>query len=490
MVTSSGISSLGVGSGLDANSIVSQLVALERRPLQNLQRAAQEMQTQVSSLGQLQNLMGQLKDAAAQLAKPTSFTAMNVSSSDASTTAASTTGSGALAAGSFSITTTQLAASQTLVSASNQFSTPSALVGAGTLTLRLGQWAGDLSAFTPKTGSADVAIAVTADDTLATLRDKVNAANSGVSASIVNDGSGSRLTLRSTATGAENGFRLSVSDADGVLNDAAGLSRLAFDPPNAPGNLSRTVAAADALAQINGIDVRSASNTLSGVVEGLTVTLNKLSTTPVQLNVTSNTELVKTQVNTFVSVFNQAARFFAEQTRYDEGTKRAGLFQGDATVLGLYNQMRQIAGGGGGNSSVFTNLSSMGIERQRDGTLSVNASKLDSALTRLPELAKALSNKDTVNPANDGLAVKLQNWTDGLLSASGALPGRNESLRSRLRSNERDQERVNQRAEQVEARLRAQYTALDRQMAQLNVLQGFVSQQITQFNANSGSNQR
>jgi flagellar hook-associated protein 2 len=477
--TATGLSSPGVGSGLDVNSIVSQLVALERRPIQTLQASANRLQTQLSGMGQLQSLFSTLRDAAAALAKPDAFTGMSVSSGDTSVVTASMGSTGSAAAGTYTVLATSLSSAQTLANGAGQFNASTDTVGSGTLTLRLGSWDDGVTTFTPKAGSVDLPITIASTDTLADVRDKINAANAGVSAALITDTTGVRLTIRSIATGAENGFRLAATDDDSVNGDAAGLSRLAYDPPGGATQMTRTQPAADARATINGIEVRSATDTFAGVVEGLSIKIAKPSATAVTLTVGQNTESVKQLVNKFVAGFNGVAKFLSGQTGYNAETKQAGLFQGDSSVVGLQTQLRSLLGSSSFASPEFQTLSSLGVELQKDGTLSVNGSRLDAALANLPAVAAAFSRDTAGQPALTGAAVRFKTWADGLLDATGTLPGRNKSLQDRIKANQRDQDRMESRVALVEKRLRAQYTALDTTMSKASALSSQVSQQMT-----------
>jgi flagellar hook-associated protein 2 len=141
----------------------------------------------------------------------------------------------------------------------------SSALGQGTLTIDIGAWADDLSGFTPKAGSLSVSISIgPGEDTLEKIRDKINNTSGlGVRATIVNDANGARLVMQSRTTGEENGFRIQVSDDDGVSDDDSGLSRLAYDPENGAGVSLRNQPGANAKATINGLPVESATNALA-----------------------------------------------------------------------------------------------------------------------------------------------------------------------------------------------------------------------------------
>lgn len=484
--TSTGLSSPGVGSGLDVNSIVTQLVSLERRPISALQTTAARLQTEISGIGQLQSLTSAFKDAASALADPAVYSRVIATSSDSTVMAA--TASGTPLAGTYSIETVAQSSTQTTASAAGDYLSSSELAGAGTLTLSTGLWASDMASFTPKTGQTSTSIEIFATDTLANVRDKINAANAGVSAAIVTDTTGARLTLRGTSTGAESGFRLSVVDADGQVTDASGLSRLAFDPPGGASRTQRTMAASDAVAKINGVEVSSSTDTFDGAIEGLSLKLGKAPASNVTLTVGANSDSVKQLLSKFVAAYNALAKFLSTQTRYDASTGQAGVFQGDSGVLGVSNQLRSLTGSRSMASPTFQGMSSLGIEMLKDGTLQINSSRLETALKNLPELAAALSRDVASQPLLTGSMVKFKSWADGLMQSTGALPGRTQSLKARLTANAKQQAQLEDRVAAVEKRLRAQYSALDTKMSRATALSSYVSQQMTAIqNANSNS---
>ncbi|MCY7316938.1 MAG: flagellar filament capping protein FliD [Rubrivivax sp.] len=476
------ITSLGIGSGVDINSMVSQLVALESRPLVAMRNEAKSLQTQVSSYGQLSSLLGTLQTAAGKLTSATLWTRATATSSDDSAVAVA--GGSSAAPGSYAVSVQKLAASQTVVSTSS-YSAATELVGSGTLTLDIGRWDLPPMNFVPQVGRAPVTVTTTASDTLQTLRDKINGLGAGVTAAIVTDSSGARLSLRSTATGADNGFRISASDADGNATDAAGLSRFAFDPAAGNLNTEQKVPAANALATVNGITVSSASNELSTVVDGLTLRLRKEGPGSVDLTVTSDREAVKTAVKEFADAYNALAKTIGDQTKYDAASKVGGPLQGDSAATGLQRQLRSLLNTASGASAQFARLSDIGLELQRDGTLKVDGGKLDSATGNLAELKKAFANSDLAQPQNDGFARRYATLATQILGSDGTLTTRTEGLRERLSRNSDNQTRLGERVERYQARLVAQYTAMDANLAKLNSLQSYMTQQLAALTASN-----
>ncbi|MEO6362745.1 MAG: flagellar filament capping protein FliD [Caldimonas sp.] len=470
------ISSAGIGSGLDVNNIVTSLMSVERQPLTRLQNTATTLQTKLSAFGQLKSVVSALQDAARPLFNPDSFALTNATSTDPTSVSAGT--STAAVPGIYSVSVASLSASQSLVSASGQFVDGTSVVGSGSLTIRLGTWSAGQTTFTPKAGSTDITVPIGAsENTLAGIRDKINAANAGVSATIVSDANGARLALQSTNTGAANGFRVSVADADLGNGDAAGLSRLAYDPLGTGAQLALAQSAADTQATINGIAVSASSNTLANVIDGMTFSLSRVTTQPVTVNVTRNTEAIKGKLAAFVAAYNTLNSFLSSATHYNPATKQAALLQGDGTTTGMQNQLHSLLSQPSPASAAFTTLSSLGVQAQKDGSLKLDDAKFALAVANLPELTKALANVDASVPANDGIGKRFAVWADKLLASNGSLPGKTTAIQSQIDSNRKSQEAMNDRLVQIEKRLRAQYTSLDTTMSKANALAKYVTQQ-------------
>jgi len=478
------ISSTGISSGLDVNGIITSLMNVEKLPLNKLQATATTMQTKLSAFGQMQSLVSSFHDAAAALQNATAYAVTSSATSDPTAVSASSTS--AAVPGTYLVSVTALSSTQSTVSAGGQFAASTDVVGTGSITISLGTWSAGQAGFTPQPGATAVVIPIGAtESTLAGIRDKINASNAGVSATIVTDATGSRLALQSSNTGATNGFRVSVVDADGNNIDALGLSRLAFDPPAGTMGMTLTQSAANTKASINGIAVETTDNTLANVVTGMTFNLGKVTTTPVSVTVTHNTDSVKSLVTGFVASYNALSSFLSSATAYDAVNKKAALLQGDATATGLQNQLRSMISQGGTASAAFGSLSSIGMEFQKDGRLSINDTKINSALANLPELTKAMSNADLTTPSNNGFAKKISDWSKDLLASSGTLPGKTTSIQSQIAANQKDQDRLNAKLTAIEARLRAQYSTLDSVMSRSNALSQYVNQQITTWNKNT-----
>lgn len=473
------LTSLGIGSGIDLNTMLTQLVALERKPLEQMRAEASKLQTKVSSFGQIQSLVSRLQDAANKLKGTASsgVWSQSVAKSANDQVVSAVSGSSA-APGSYSVSVTSLAAAQT-VSSATPFVDASALVGAGTLTLEIGSWDAGRTAFTAKAGGAATPpITVTAEDTVATVRDKINALGAGVTASLVTDANGTRLALRSTATGAVNGFRITAADDDGNNADAAGLSRLAYDPPGGTLGTLFGQAGANAVANINGVPIESATNELAGVVEGLTLRLRGTSATPVDVDVSADREAITEAVKNLASAYSDLAKYIGEQTKYDATSKAGGPLQGDSAVGNVLARLRSVINSASGASAAFARLSDVGLELQRDGSLAVDGAKFDKALGDLAGLQKAFAHSDPLDAANEGFARRFATLTTEMLAVDGSLTTRTEGLRKLITQNGEKQSRLEDRVERYQARLVQQFTAMDSNLARLNALNSYVTQQL------------
>jgi flagellar hook-associated protein 2 len=442
------ISSPGIGSGLDVNSIITQLMAIERQPITVLQTKSAQLDTQISEFGKLKSAISAFRDASLKLTNSDTWGATVGSSTDSAAVGVTVT-SGA-AVGNYSLEVTALARAQS--QASGLFASAAAIPGAGTLTITRGATAVDIT--------------VGATDALTDVRDKINAANAGVTAIVFTDGSGSRLLMRSTATGLANAFTVSGEPA------------LLYTPED-PATMNQ--AAGDAAATLNGLPITSPSNTLANVVDGVTLKLGKLTTGPVEIGVVQDNDALKKAVQTFADAYNALNTLIAGEVKYDAASKTGGPLQGDSTAVGLQRQLRALMGSSSGASSVFARLSDVGLEMQRDGSVSVNATKLDAALANLPELKKLFANSDPLVPGNDGIARQFRVMGDSLLSIDGAIATRTDGLARRKAMNQDQQDRLDQRAAQTEKRLRAQYTALDATIGQMSGLSQYVTQQMAIF---------
>ena len=485
--TTGSISSAGIGSGLDVKGIISSLMAVESQPLTLLQNKASTVTTEISAVGQIQSLTSTMSDKARALSSSSLWTQTTSSSADPTVVTADTS-TGTAAAGDYSVSVQQLAQGQTVTSS---VAAGTGLT-AGTLTIQLGSYTSDglLPPTTTFANAASSAVNITigaGDTSLGAIRDKINAANAGVSASIITDATGSRLSLRSTTTGVANGFKITAAETTDDGNPATGLSALNFDGSSgaASSQLTLNQSALNAKATVNGIAIESATNKLSNISDGLSLTLLKKSDTPVDVNVATDTASMQKAITDFVSAYSALQSYISLQTKYDSSTavsagtaRQDGPLEGDPSIIGFQNQLRGVINTTSTTSSMFARLSDIGIAVQKDGTLAVSSStKLTAALANPTELQKLFATQGTTNE-NTGIAVRFATMASRAISVDGALFSRSDGLKGELSRNQKQQDDMQVHLDATQTRLTAQYQALDTTMSKMSALSSYVTQQV------------
>lgn len=385
------ISIPGIGTSIDVNTLVSSLMSVESRPLTQLQTQQSSYQTQLSAVGTLKSSLSTFQTALSNLSSLSNYSSMKASGYDTSVLSASVTGSAA--ASSYAVNVTQLAQSQVLA-AQGQTSTTTS-IGSGTSTtisfsfgtvsggsFSSGKYTG--STFTQNGSLPGGSITInSSNNTLAGIRDAINSANLGVSASIVNDGSGNpyRLVLTSTAGGSNSEMKISVS-GDSTLS-----SLLSQDPAGTQ-NITEVTTGQNAQATINGIAVQSPTNTLSNVVTGTSFTLAKTGSTTV--TVANDPTATTTAVTNFVNGYNALRTQLNSLTNIDtSNAANNGPLAGDVSTKTLINQITDVLGQAVGSGN-YQSLGSVGVTMNSDGTLSINNTTLSAAIAASPSQVAGL----------------------------------------------------------------------------------------------------
>ncbi len=385
------ITAPGVGSGLDVNSLIDKLVAVDKQPLVNLQQQEAGYQAQLSAFGSLKGSLSTLQSAMQNLSTVSSFQKVSADVGDTTLLTASATSS--VAAGTHTIDVQQLAQAQHLRSTTFADSTTS--IGTGSLTFEFGTYDSGANTFTlnPDQSAHTITIAP-GSNTLSGIRDAVNAADIGVSASIINDGSGDVLVFSSQDSGTANSLKVTVDDSDGTDSDGAGLSQLAYDPTAAAGsgrNLGEIVAAQNASVVIDGITVSKSSNTISDALEGVTLNLLKAGAGPTTLTIGNDTDAIQAATQKFVDAYNSFTTTLKNLTAYNADTKVAAPLQGDSTALSIERSVRSVLSLSVAYAPGKTAaLPDIGITLQDDGTLAVDNTKLQQVIQDQPELVGKL----------------------------------------------------------------------------------------------------
>lgn len=472
------ISSLGVGSGLDLSGLLTNLMQAEQQPLLALQTKEASYQSRISALGSLKGALSALQTAASSFIPSSGQTALNkytsFSTSIADTTIASSSASTGAVAGSYSLEVSALAKFHRLTSPDTTdvpgtAALAAGLASGGELKIELGTLSGTSPALTfdddPTRG---LSVTIAAGATLANVRDAINAAatDGRISATLVNGSNGQQLVLTSNKTGLANVMKLS------------GIGGLDFDPAGAgTGKLSQDPAkggqaASDAAFTLNGIAATSSSNTASGVLDGVTLTLLKTNIgTPTTLTVTrDSTTALTTAINSFIKAYNDAAKSMKDLGFYNAETKQAGALQGDSTLRGAQSQVRNLLQTVVGGSAAYKTFSDIGVSLQTDGTLKLDSSKL-----------KAATDADYAGVTNlvASIGTTFKTGLESLVGATGNITAATDSANRLIKALDKRQETLVARLTQVEERYRKQFASLDTLIAGMKQTSSWLTQQLS-----------
>lgn len=458
------ISSPGLGSNLDVTTLVNNLMAFESRPLTLLDTKEATLQAQISLLGGIKGALSGFQSANDALKSLVARSSFKATASDAAvvTPVASET----VGAGVYAVSVTNIAQSQRLGAAGQASQTAAiGLGGASTISFTFGTISGGtldtdgIYTGASFTGSGATAVTVDIDQTNNTLegiRDAINAANVGVTATIVNDGSATpyRLILNANGTGAARSMKIDVS------GDSAVSDLLSYDPAGTQ-KLNQLQGAQDAKLTVDGIPISSASNSVTGVVDGLTFTLKAPGNSTV--TVARDYTQITTAVTNLVKTYNDASAAIAAST-----AKGAGL-QGNAGVVGTLSRLRTEIGALRPGSGSLQSLSQLGIQFQRDGTLALDTGELTAALNADYAGVSALLGKFTGS---------MSTLTKTMLGESGSLTAQTNGITRSIEAIDSQRERISRRLESVQARYLAQFTALDAMISSMKQTSTFLEQQL------------
>jgi len=452
------ITSLGAGSGIFSSDLVDQLVQAERVPTETrLNQREQSVKAQISAFGAIRSALEALNSPLETLASPEGLEAYSANSSNEEVVGVSTA-SGGVSPGTFSLDVTSLAQRQSLASGSfaDRDTTP---VGTGTLTFTVGG------------NSTDVVIDGS-NNTLGGMAEAINDAGAGVSASVVDTGSGFRLVLTSDESGLENSIEVSVSgDGDGNNTDSSGLSQFTFDGTSS--NLTETVEARDAQLEVNGIAISRSSNSVEGVVEGVTFDLKSTGSSTV--TVSTDADQVASRVQDFVDKFNSLQDVIKSTSGFDAASGQGGILSGDSTIRGLQSDLRRLLTSIPGDlqESPVRLLADIGVTTDPStGKLDFDQEKFKAQLADNPGAVSTLFS------AEDGVASSVSGSLERYLQFDGSLDNRTEGLNRALDEIQSQRDRLDQRIESYRERLISQFSAADSLISQIQSTGNFVNQQL------------
>lgn len=429
-----GISSVGLGSGLDVNSIITGLMGVEKKPLTAVAQQKSAYQSKISAYGTMKSSLSLFQSSISALSNIAKFNEQTATSANTSIFTASTDGTAT--SGDHAITVSQLAKSEKLVSST--FEKVTDTVNTGTLNITFGSYdPSNNNTFTANPNKSPLSITINnSNRTLTGVRDAINAANGGVTASIVNNGSGNQLVLTSTDTGQVNNMKItgisqltydkssgSNSTSGGYTFTVGGIKITVGGSSNSGSNsgsnnnndFTEVQAATNALLNVDGVDVSKASNTVTDVING--VTLNLLSTSSsnsINLHIASNQTDVKALVTSFVEAYNKLDTTLRSLTKFDSTGKASGVLLGDGTARSVVNQIKSVMNKAINTTGGLTTLSQIGITFQRDGQLALDSTKLTTAMnTNFGDIATLFTSSLKATDAQITYAGSTSNTQEG-----------------------------------------------------------------------------
>ncbi|WP_280549007.1 flagellar filament capping protein FliD [Halomonas sp. 11-S5] len=449
------ISSLGIGSGLDLNGLLDQLRSAEREKLAPLTTQNTQEQAKISAYGRLQSGLSKFQDAVAKLNDTSLYEKLAAKVQGEGMTASA---SADASPGSYEIAVTQTARAGSLASTRVTNLNDQLTAANATLDLTFGDG-----------GTKSIALAEGA--TLEQIRDTINAdAAAGVDASIINDGTGNRLVLSSRESGADAGI------TDMAFTNLAGGVTLGGDANTA--QLGR-----NADLDINGITITSATNTVEGAIQGVTLQLDPSSTgQTLSLDVSRDTGALKEAVGKLVSSYNELQSTIGRMTAYGGGDSASGELIGDRTVRNIESDLvRDLTSSVAG--SELTIMSQLGVSLNEKGRLELDDVKLDKTIANDPQsLSDFFAGADEAG----GMAGRMEVTLGRFLDDGGRIDSAIDSSASRVESLDRRYARMEQSVERTIERYRTQFGQLDSMIASMNQTSSYLMQQFDSLNAQLG----
>ena len=453
----------GLGNGIDFGQVVDQLVKVQHLPIDALTKKKTTLQSKLTEYGSLTDKLLALQSAGDSLRFPTAFDRSSTTVSDQ--TALTASASSTTTPGSYLVRVTQLAQPHQIT---NKGTTAVSSVTSDIVS-------GASATFTFRVGTGtNQTVSLSDTATLEGLQTGINDLGAGVTASIVNAGSETtpayRLILTATASGASNGVTIV---ADGTTLD--------FANGGGAGGVDTLQAAQDAIAivgdpTLNPVTLHRSSNTITDAIPGVTLSLTKTTgSSGVSVNVTHDNGAVKANIQNFVKAYNDIVTFVNKDTAYDATTKTGAILYNETSVKGIVSQIRQALSAPISGLTTFSSGGEIGFKTNREGTVTLEEAKLDSALSTNYNAVKSLFiNQTTVA----GIAQRVNQAIDAIDDAvSGSLTGRKNSLTGQINSLANQIGRKETAISAYEERLKIQYAKLDSLLRQLQGQTSFLTAQ-------------
>lgn len=435
-MTTSSISFSGLATGIDTDSIVEQLVALESLPITRLEEKQDNLSSMQSRIETIASRMDALKDAAEAFSTRSDILATAATSSNTGAVTATATGGAPL--GSYSIQVDHLAQAERTLSNTFSGSDTTGLFGTGTLEISIG---GDTTT-----------IDVEATDTLETLATKITEAGAGVTAAVIFDGTNYRLQVAGQETGAANDITFTET----------GVSLGLDDPAN------ELVAAQDAQFSIDGLTMTRSSNLVTGAIAGVTLQLTGETTSAASVTVDRDSESIEELLQTFVDAYNSVQNAISSEFAYTGEARTGDSLSGDSTLRGLQGNLSSAILGSESISGALSTFAELGINTTQTGTIELDTDVLKEKLANSPsEVVNLLAGNSTLGVS--GLSSRFSDLVDAYTNSSdGILTDRVESYTNQIRDIDDRIDTMQIRIDKFESTLRSKFTTMETLVSSLN----------------------
>ncbi|OGQ88856.1 MAG: hypothetical protein A2512_12565 [Deltaproteobacteria bacterium RIFOXYD12_FULL_56_24] len=445
------ISSLGVGSGLELQSILDQLKEVDQQAITRKESEVDALAVQLNEFTVVNNKLLTMKSAALDLSLSSTFLARTVTSSSESVLTA-TVADGTVAQ-STAVAVGRIATKSTWMSDGKAASTTS--VNA----------TGSSQNFVYQVDGEDITVAVADGTTLSGLVDLINADtdNPGVTASLIDDGSGVtpyKLVLKADATGSEQ--EITITEPDQLPDLTMTLQ-------------GETGANLNASLTIDGVSYQRQTNTISDVLSGITMTLKGAGTSTV--SVANNDASIKEMIVSFVAAYNDAVQEIAKNTSYDEETKAFGILA-RTTMRDLPYALQNLMTSEvtADSEGLVVTMFDLGLEFDRDGTITIDETVLSAAISGAPDSVAAFFLGDDDQEIT-GLADKVNDYLRELTSGSGQVDAEKTAAQVRIDDLELRIEAETERLDKRYEILTKQFVALDQYMSQMKSMGSYLTGQ-------------
>lgn len=459
-------SALGIGSGIDTGSLVANLVNAVRDPKQKVITAQQSLNSaRISALGSASSSLNTFADALNSLLAGTGYSGTPLSN-DPSIANVSLIPGGEITGLPAQLRVQQLASAQTLATNPVPGATATSPVGLGKLNLKVG-------------AGANIPIEITsANNSYTGLATAINAANAGVTATVVTDNQGTRLVIKG-ATGGANNFTLTNDTGD------ADLVKFAWSGTDS-GTMKKLATAQDSIIQLDGVEQRYSSNTIDTAIPNMRIDLNKAAPgTDVSLTKNEPTTSMRDLMVEFVNAYNTLMKGLNTASAAGASSATSGVLAGDSSVRDMKRQLSQMTSTAMATTGAYKTLSEIGVSTNRDGTLKLDTAVLDKAIAANPEAITQLLNPAVSTATNPGLAGLMDGVRDRIQVKDGSLASAQAKYAKLAESLTEKLEKLDTQMANYQTQLSAVYSNMEKRLTAMKATQSYLEQQIKSWNSSN-----